>query len=52
MVVVPSINVVRREVLIGSATKLGSESGGVSIVKNLSRSLALPTNELNGCEKV
>jgi hypothetical protein len=44
MVVVPSIDVVKREVLIGFATKLGSGSSGVSTVRNLSRSLALPTS--------
>jgi hypothetical protein len=44
MVVVPSIDVVEREVLIGFATKLGSGSSGVSTVRNLSRSLALKTN--------
>ncbi len=33
--VVPSINVVKREVLIRSTTKLGSKSRGVLIVRNL-----------------
>jgi hypothetical protein len=35
MVVVPNIDVVRKEVLIGSATKLGNGSGGVSVLRNL-----------------
>jgi hypothetical protein len=43
LVVAPNINVVRREILIGSTTKLGNESGGISKVKNLNRSSALPT---------
>ncbi len=41
-VVAPSINVIRKGILIRSTTKLGSESGGVSTVRNLSQSLALP----------
>jgi hypothetical protein len=41
-VVAPSINVIRKGILIRSITKLGSESGGVSTVRNLSQSLALP----------
>jgi hypothetical protein len=36
IVVAPNINVVRRGVLIGSTTKLGSGSSGVSTVRNLS----------------
>jgi hypothetical protein len=43
IVVAPSIDVVRREVLIGFPTKLGSGLGGVLVIRNLSRSLALPT---------
>jgi hypothetical protein len=42
MVVAPNINVVRKETLIRSTTKLGSGLGGVSAIRNLSRSLALP----------
>jgi hypothetical protein len=42
-VVVPNINVARRGVLIGFVTKLGSRSSGVLVVRNLGRSLALPT---------
>jgi hypothetical protein len=42
-VVAPNIDVVRRGVLIGSATKLGNGSSGISVIRNLSRSLALPT---------
>jgi hypothetical protein len=43
MVVTPSIDVVKKEVLIGSIAKLGSGSSGVLIVRNLNRSLTLPT---------
>jgi len=42
MVVVPNIDVVKKGVLIGFIVKLGSESDGVSIGRNLSGSLALP----------
>jgi hypothetical protein len=35
-IVAPSINVVKKEVLVGSIAKLGSELGGVSVVRNLS----------------
>jgi NADH dehydrogenase FAD-containing subunit len=42
MVVAPNINVVRRGVLIGFTTKLGSGFGGVWVVRNLNQSLALP----------
>ncbi len=42
-VVAPNINVVRRGVLIGSATKLGNGSSGISVIRNLNQSLALPT---------
>ncbi len=35
MVVAPNINVIKREVLIGSISKLGSKLGGVSARKNL-----------------
>jgi len=41
MVVAPNINVVRRGVLIGFITKLGSRLGGVSVVKNLNQNLTL-----------
>ncbi len=42
-VVVPNIDVVKRGVLIGFATKLGSGSGGVLARRNLNWSWALPT---------
>jgi hypothetical protein len=42
MVVALNINVVKREILIGLATKLGSKSSGVSEVRNLSQSSTLP----------
>jgi hypothetical protein len=35
MVVVPNIDVVRRGVIIRSATKSGSGSSGISVIKNL-----------------
>jgi hypothetical protein len=41
-IITPNINVVRRGILIGSVTKLGSELGGVLIGRNLSRSSVLP----------
>jgi len=43
MIVAPNIDVVRREILIGFTTKLGSGLGGVSVIRNLNQSLALPT---------
>jgi hypothetical protein len=43
MVVVPNIDVVKRGTLIGFLTKLGSGSSGVSVGRNLNRSLALST---------
>jgi hypothetical protein len=46
MVVAPSIDVVKRRVLIGSVAKLGSRSGGVSTRRNLNRSLVLPTSTI------
>jgi len=42
-IVALNINVVKRGVLIGSATKLGDRSSGILVVRNLNRSLALPT---------
>jgi hypothetical protein len=42
MVVTPNIDVVRRGILIGFVAKLGSGSSGISVVRNLNRSLALP----------
>jgi hypothetical protein len=42
-IVAPNIDVVKRGILIKSTTKLGSGSSGVSIIRNLSQSLALPT---------
>jgi hypothetical protein len=41
-IVAPNINVVKKGVLIGFATKLGSGSSGVLAIRNLSQSLALP----------
>jgi NH3-dependent NAD+ synthetase len=41
--VAPNIDVVKKEVLIGYATKLGCGLGGVSVISNLNRSLTLPT---------
>jgi hypothetical protein len=41
MVVAPNIHVIKRGILIGSIAKLGSELGGVSVIRNLSRSLTL-----------
>jgi hypothetical protein len=46
MVVVPNIDVVKKGVLIGLTKKLGSESSGVSAVRNLNRSSALPTTTI------
>jgi hypothetical protein len=43
MVVAPNINVIRRGILNGSTTKLDIGSDGVSVVRNLSQSLTLPT---------
>ncbi len=40
-IVAPNIDVLRRKILIGFATKLGSGLNGVLAVKNLSQSLAL-----------
>jgi hypothetical protein len=42
MVVAPNINVIRRGILIGFATKLGSKLSGVSTIRNLSQSSAPP----------
>ncbi len=42
IVVTPNIDVVRMGILIRSTTKLGNESGGVSIVRNLNQSSTLP----------
>ncbi len=43
MIVAPTMDVVRRVVLIGSATKLGSGSGGILAGRKLKESLTLPT---------
>jgi hypothetical protein len=43
MVVMPTMDVVRRGVLIKSTTKLGNGLSGVLAKRNLSQSLALPT---------
>ncbi len=40
----PNIDVVKRGVVIGSATKLGNRLGGVLVLKNLSQSWTLPTS--------
>jgi hypothetical protein len=40
--VAPSMNVVQGGVLIQSIAKLGSKSSGISVVRNLNWSLALP----------
>jgi hypothetical protein len=40
-IVVPNIDVVEKGILIGSATKLGSKLSGVSVIRNLNRSLTL-----------
>jgi len=45
-IVAPNIDVVKRGVLIGFATKLGSKSGGVLARRNLKRSSALPTTTI------
>jgi hypothetical protein len=42
MVIVPNINVVKRGVLIGSTTKLGSGLGRILTRRNLSQNLMLP----------
>jgi hypothetical protein len=42
MVVEPNIDVIRRGVLIGFVTKMGSGSSGVLALRNLNRSLVLP----------
>jgi hypothetical protein len=44
MVVAPSVDVVRRGVLIGFKAKLGSGSSGVLAIRNLNQSLALLTS--------
>jgi hypothetical protein len=41
-IVTPNIDVVKRGVLIGSVAKLGIGLGGVSVIRNLSQSSALP----------
>jgi hypothetical protein len=41
-VVAPNIYVVRRGILIGSATKLGNKSNEISVIRNLNPSSALP----------
>jgi len=45
-VVAPNIDVVRRGMLIGFTTKLGSGSNGVSARRDLSRSSVLPTTTI------
>jgi hypothetical protein len=42
-IVVPSMDVVKRGILIGFVAKLGSGSDGVLARRNLSQSSALPT---------
>jgi hypothetical protein len=41
-VVASSIDVFRKEILIGYITKLGSRSAGISTIRNLNRSSTLP----------
>jgi hypothetical protein len=43
-IVVPNIDVVKKGVLIGSATKLGNRSNGVLVVRNLRQNSALLTS--------
>jgi hypothetical protein len=42
IVIAPNIDVVKMGILIGSATKLGNGSNGVSIVRSLNQSSTLP----------
>ncbi len=42
----PNMDVVRRGVLIGFIAKLGNESSGILVGRNLSRSLTLPTTTI------
>jgi hypothetical protein len=42
-IIAPNINVVRREILIRPIAKLGSKSGGVSVIRNLNWNSTLPT---------
>ncbi len=46
MIVAPTMNVVKMGVLIGSTTKLGSGSGGISIKRKLSGSMTLPISTI------
>jgi hypothetical protein len=46
MVVAPNINVIKRGVLIGFATKLCNKSNGILVGKSLSQSLVLPTTTI------
>jgi hypothetical protein len=43
MIVAPNIYVVRKGILIGSATKLDSGSGGILARRNLNQNTTLPT---------
>ncbi len=43
MLVVPNVDVIRREIVTGSTAKLGSKLGGVLTRRNLNWSLMLPT---------
>ncbi len=42
-IVVPNMDIVKRGILIRYVAKLGTESGGVLVGRNLSRSSTLPT---------
>jgi hypothetical protein len=46
MVVAPNIDVIRKGVLIGSATKLRSGLGGILAVRNLNQSSTLPISTI------
>ncbi len=45
-IVAPNINIIKRGILIGTATKLGSILGGISAARNLNQSSALPTTTI------
>ncbi len=45
-IVKPNMNVVRKEIVIGSVVNLDHGLGGFSKGKNLSRSLRLPTTNI------
>jgi hypothetical protein len=51
MVVVPNIDFVRMGILLGFVAKLGSGLGGISVGRNLNRSIALPIVTTRGVGK-